>query len=143
MNESGDPETGMTSDGTKTSAPDSAVDSSESEPKKTRTGDDDRAPAATSETLPTSAPLPSFDFEPESFRSWEADATPSSAADMPSATANMQWSASEVTVVKPPLVPEERDSPRSFLPAIAVQDETSNVQISNRNVSRPLPRPSP
>jgi hypothetical protein len=142
MNESGEPEREVTTDGTETSAPDSTVDSPESEPKKTRT-DDVRATAATSETVAASPPLPSFDFEPESFRSWEANARPAPPADMPTANANMQWSASEVTVVHPPLVPEERDSPRSFPPPIALQDETSNVQISNRNVSRPLPRPSP
>jgi hypothetical protein len=153
MNESSEHERETATDGTETPGPDSAVDPpSESEPKKKRAAEYDASRPPSSEgpsaTAPT-PPLPAFDLEPESYRSWEANLTPARRKDSDPPEPAKRWSASEDTVVKPSLVPEEREKPGTlFRPILKDEDprgESSDTVIvpTEGNLPVALPRRSP
>src|SRR5689334_783371 len=102
-------------------------ESSERETDTTET----KAPASTeSETAPASAQSSassghgdkSPDSSVESDPSWD-EVTPPRHAPFPPSDPSQQWSASEVTVVKPPLVPEEPETPGPLLPPIISEPE--------------------
>jgi hypothetical protein len=133
MNESSEHERKTATDGTETPDPDSAADPSESEPKKKRPAEYDASRSPSSEgpsaTAPT-PPLPAFDLEPESYRSWEANLTPARRKDAGS--------------------PEpEREKPGALLPPILMDEDprgesSGTVRVPTEgNLPVALPRRSP